>query len=190
MRRLRPEAIVSLLAVVLLSGCSDGGGDFVHNRSIAELNQKARQMMEAGDYAGAVSRLEAARDLEPKNVKTAYNLAIAYQMKGDNEKAIQTFTELVGKPGLDQAEIHKALGISYEAVADGLLGQVREAQEAKPPISPDEAHKMTADAVAHYQQAIEHYQQALPGLRQKEEVSMQIEALKKKVADPEGLLTP
>src|SRR5437868_5059904 len=84
------------LMLTLNSGCTQ---DVVHQRSIAELNQKAQTMMQSGDYEGAVSRLEAAHDLEPTEPNTTYNLAIAYQSKGDYPKAIAIFNQLLEHPG-------------------------------------------------------------------------------------------
>lgn len=193
MFRFNRKAALLLAATVMLAGCqANGGGDLVYQRSIAELNQKARQMMEAGDYAGAVARLESAHDLEPDNVKTHYNLAIAYQMKGDYDKAIQAFTALVDKPGLNQAEIQKSLGIAHEAKGDQVLAQAREAEGGEKPAEGEAAidpTRLTDEAVAHYQLAIEHYQKALPGLEKSDDVQMQIEALQQKVRNPADLLT-
>ncbi|MDH4378340.1 MAG: hypothetical protein QE263_00325 [Vampirovibrionales bacterium] len=53
------------------------GTPFAYRKSVAELNQKAADLLQQGDAAGAVTRLEAARDLAPNDSGILYNLAIA-----------------------------------------------------------------------------------------------------------------
>lgn len=166
-------SVIALALVVSLSGCEK---DVVHQRSISELNQKAQALMSAGDYDGAIARLEAAHDLEPNEPNTLYNLAIAYQTKGDYDKAIAAFKDVQDKPGLDKAEINKALGISYEAKADQLNAQAKEAEEAAKP-DKAKAQQLHQDADQAYHQALDYYQQAVGGLKNPAEVKAQIKAL-------------
>ena len=179
------------LILTLSSGCTQ---DVVHQRSMAELNQKAQSMMQSGDYEGAVSRLEAAHDLEPNEPNTTYNLAIAYQTKGDFDKAIAIFNQLLEKPGPDGSpmsapEIHKAMAITLEAQADKLDADAKAAEDAP------KGDKSKAEALSHQanltlQQALMHYQKALPGLKNHTEVSNQIQAIETKLKKASATTQP
>ena len=170
------------LTLTLASGCKE---DVVHQRSVAELNQKAQSMMQGGDYDGAVSRLEAAHDLDPAEPNTTYNLAVAYQAKGDYPKAIAIFNQLIEKPGPDNSpmsapQIHKAMGITYEAEADQLeasaktLGNAPKGDKAK-------AQQLHHDSTVALQEALMHYQKALTGVKDVQAISTQIQSIESKL---------
>lgn len=167
-----------LLSMVALGGCQK---DVVHQRSMAELNQKAQAMMQAGDYAGAVARLEAAHDLQPEEVNTIYNLGIAYQMQGNYDKAIEAFNQVLDKPGLDKSELNKALAITYEAKGDKLETDAAAlADDPKADKSQEGTMKQSAEEA--YRLALGHYQEALNGAKNPGEIEKQIEALNAKLA--------
>ena len=177
-----------LSGCLLLSGCVSGdGGDIAHKRSMAELNIKAQKLLESGDVDGAIARLESAHDLEPNNTRTAFNLGVAYQAKGNHPKAIETFTALVGKGGIDQSEVERSLGISCEGQGEALLAQARD-EKAKP--KPDAAllQAKTDEAVGYFNAAIDHYEKALKGAAKPKELEAQSEALRTRLADPSKLL--
>lgn len=171
------KAVLLMGAIVAaglqLAGCQQ---NVVYQRSMSELNQKAQAMLASGDVDGAVSRLEAAHDLQPDEPNTAYNLAIAYQTQGSYDKAIPLLRQLVEKPQLDTAQVYKTLGITYETKADELAGKAREETE-KPKPDQAKAQQMKAESLESYQLAIDSYRQALPGLKNTEAVQTQIEAL-------------
>jgi tetratricopeptide (TPR) repeat protein len=172
-----------LVTLTLLGGCQQ---DVVHQRSMAELNQKAQTMMQSGDVDGAIARLEAAHDLDPNEPNTTHNLAVAYQTKGDYDKAIALFTQLMGKPGMDKAELYKALGVTYEAKADQLAGQAKEALD-NPKADKVQTQQLDQQAEATYAQALSAYQQAIAsGLKNPAEVQKQIEALQARKKNPAG----
>jgi tetratricopeptide (TPR) repeat protein len=101
---------------LLTTGCADKA---VHNPSIAGLNQKAHNLMQNGQVDLAIQRLESALDLNPAEVNTRYNLALAYQKKGDLDKAIPQLETLSLEPGtLDVNKIYLSLGQIYEAKGD------------------------------------------------------------------------
>lgn len=178
--RFQRQAAAVILAgsMMLLAGCQK---DVVHQRSISELTQKAQAMMQAGDYNGAVARLEAAYDLQPNEVKTKYNLAVAYQMQGNYDKALSLFTELQNDPGMNKGEIQKAMGISYEAKAD-LLEQQAGELESDPKADKAQLQEKQQAAAENYQLAMQSYQQALAtGVKNTDEVQKQIDALNAKL---------
>lgn len=183
-----PLMVAGLLATLaLFSGCQK---DVVHQRSIAELNQKAQVMMQSGDVDGAIARLEAAHDLEPDEPNTMHNLAIAYQTKGDYDKAIPLFTQLMDKPGMDKAELYKALGVTYEAKADQLAGQAKEAAD-NPKADKAKTQQLNQQAEEAYGQALASYQQAIAnGLKNPADVQTQIEALEARKKNPNSGMHP
>lgn len=177
-----PGILLCLLIALSFGGCQQ---DVVHQRSIAELNQKAQSMMQAGDYDGAISRLEAAHDLEPDEPNTTYNLAVAYQTKGEYEKAIGIFSQLLQKPGpegspMSAAQIHRDLGITYEAQADKLEADAKALME-KPKADATKAQQLTQQSNSALQSAMEHYKQALPGVKDPDALNAQIQAIETKL---------
>lgn len=172
-----PFAMV--LSLLAFTGCA--GEDLVHQKSLAELNTKARQMLQAGDVNGAVARLEAAHDLSPEEPNTAFNLAVAYQMQGSHDKAIALFLQLLDKPGQDKSEIQRNLGITYEAKADALEAEGKSVDGKTDPVQPEPFRQQTVDA---YQAALQHYQMALSGSRNAAEIQKQIEVLHAKLQNP------
>ena len=183
--RFLPKIFPLALCLLILAGFSGCKEDIVHQRSISELNQKAQALMQAGDYEGAVARLEAAHDLQPDEPNTTYNLAVAYQTKGDYDKAITIFTQLLQKPGPDgspmsSAEIHKDLGITYEAQADKLEADAKKLAEA-PKSDKGKVEQLNIESTSALKQAVHHYQEALPGLKNSEEIATQIKAIEAKM---------
>ena len=184
------KAMALSVAVVgmslVLTGCQQ---NVVYQRSMAELNEKAQALMASGDIDGAVSRLEAAHDLQPDEPNTTYNLAIAYQTQGSYDKAIPLLKHLVEKSQLDKAQVQKTLGITYEAKADQLAFKVSEA-ESDPKADKDKIPQMKAETQQAYELAIESYQQALPGLKNAAEVEKQIEALEARLKKSQAAAEP
>lgn len=145
-----------LASALFLSGCSE---KVVYNRSVAELNQKAMALLQQGNTAGAVGRLESAIDLYPDEPNTLHNLAVAYQANGDLDKSIDTFERLLSFPEISDVEkVKKSLGVVYEEKADALYVQAEEAEDEK---KQDEASRLKQDALAYYQKAIELYTEVL-----------------------------
>ncbi len=178
-----PLSAVFLLAV---SGCQ-GSGNIAHQRSIAELNQKAQVMMQSGDYAGAVARLESAHDLEPEEPNTAYNLGMAYQSMGRFDQAIGIFTQILDKPqsgGPEAAEVRKALGITWEAKADKLASDAKAATEEKGKADAAQIQTLTHESSQAYRAAIDNYREAISSghLKDAADVQHQMDALKERLA--------
>lgn len=169
-----------LVTIALLSGCASNG-DVVHQRSMAELNQKAMALMSSGNVDGAIARLESAHDLDPDEPNTIHNLAVAYQARGDYDKAIQMFTLLLKKPGVDQAETNKSLGITYEARGDKESQDVKDAED-NPKADKTMLAQASQQAIADYRTALDYYQKSLSGVRNKAEVQKQIDALNARLA--------
>jgi predicted Zn-dependent protease len=103
------------VACLLMTGCSEKS---VYTPSIADLNQRAQGMLASGQVEQAIGRLEAAHDLNPDEPATLFNLAVAYQTKGELEKAIPLLETLEQKGTFQPDAVKKTLGMVYEALAD------------------------------------------------------------------------
>jgi tetratricopeptide (TPR) repeat protein len=134
---------------------------------------------------GAVARLEAAHDLSPDEPNTSLNLAIAYQMQGNHDKAIELFEGLLNKPGQDQGELRKNLGITYEAKADALDVKKREL-EGDPKADAGQLESLKSDTIQSYKAALENYEQAVNKVKGSAQIQKQIEQIHAKLEHPEG----
>jgi tetratricopeptide (TPR) repeat protein len=181
----KPFLLTTLLLMLLLSGCAKSA---VYNPSIADLNQKAQTMLEAGDTQGAVNRLEAARDLNPKEPMTNYNLAIAYEKNSDSEKAIALFKEILESKsypnGVTEIGLKKNLAITLESQADEYTTQADKLREEK---KTNEAETLTQKALENLTQsktifeALMANDQPALGNLQKEELKSHLEGLQQQI---------
>jgi tetratricopeptide (TPR) repeat protein len=176
-------------SVGLLSGCDDDR--VVFQKSVAILNQKAKQYLEAGDANKATARLEAALELLPNDGLTLNNLAIAYHNKEAYQQAIETYQRLftVLKEHRTEAgqipktmttdTILQSMGASYEALGDQFYGDAETLKET-PGASAAKAPEIMAKAQSAYQNAIDTYKQ-LSGDRA--DVAQQIQALTQRLEE-------
>jgi tetratricopeptide (TPR) repeat protein len=167
------QVMLSLLVVVwtalLLTGCQlpENLGDtstMIHNRSVSDLNVKAKALMEQGDAPGAIARLESAYDLVPAP-ETLYNLAVAYQQVGNFDKAVAAFQKLLdaksSQPLLSPFNLHRSLGIVLEAKADKLATDLDTVMgDPKTQLKGEALPTQQALILDTYDQAIAHYQSA------------------------------
>lgn len=181
--------VMLCLSLFVMTGCDKAS---VYNPSIADLNTKAQAMLQNGDTKGAVSRLESARDLNPKEPLTMYNLAIAYEQNGDSEKSIALFQEMLDEkivpPGVNEFGLKKNLSVALESLADMYSVQADEATEKK---KLDEASTLRTKAVILLERSKELYALLLsnPGAFPQEKDAMQshingLETTIEKLKDP------
>lgn len=134
-------------------GCDE---NIVYQRSIAELNQKAQILMAQGDTVSAIGRLESARDLNPDEPITLYNLGIAYQAHGNLDQSIAMFEHLLELPDIktvEQKNVIQSLAVVYEEKADMLIGQVTELEETTPKPSQSDLLEMKQQGLDFYGKA-------------------------------------
>ncbi len=173
----QPIAWILLCLLFASSGCSE---NLVYKKSVGELNQRAQTLLAQGDTHGAVSRLESAYELDPSEITTLHNLAIAYQADRQYDKALNAYQELLKHPEIPEGNVHRSMGIVYEEMADAALTEVD-----TDTMKPDEIEAITQKAVGLYQQAIVEYQTALPNLKATEDVDAQIKALQERLVELE-----
>lgn len=102
-----------LFVSVMSSAC-------INNFAIQELNIKAKEYLDKGDYDEAVKRLESSVDLDGTVFETRYNLAVAYVHKEEFEKAENQLKEAIAiNPSNPDA--YYTLGVVYEGEASAKI---------------------------------------------------------------------
>ncbi len=91
----------------------------INNIAVQELNNKAAEYMQKGDYESAMNRLQASIDLDATMYETHYNLGIAATNAKKYDKAIDAFEKGIKlKP--DYANFYYSLGAAQSSYADEL----------------------------------------------------------------------
>ena len=140
----------------------------INNFAVQELNNKAKDFMDKGDYVSAIERLKSSVDLDGSVFETQYNLAVAYTKAEDYSNAIKTYAAAI-KLNPDFADAYYSLAVCEENLAkditsgavkvndDGTIEKVEEidneAEEVKVVLS-DRAKetlgKLLNDAISDY----------------------------------------
>lgn len=110
-----------LLVAVISTAC-------INNIAVQELNNKASEYMQKGDYESAMNRLQASLDLDSTMYETYYNLGIAAINAKKYEKAIEAFEGGIKiKP--DFADFYYSLGVAQADLADELVEVTEDKKE-------------------------------------------------------------
>lgn len=97
----------------------------INNFAVQELNNKAQDFMEKGDYASAIERLKSSVDLDGSIFETQYNLAVAYTKAEDYANAIKTYNDAI-KLNPDFPDSYYSLAVCEENLAkDIIAGNVK-----------------------------------------------------------------
>ncbi len=114
--------IASVLFVAVISTAC------INNIAVQELNNKAAEYMQKGDYESAMNRLQASLDLDSTMYETYYNLGIASINAKKYEKAIEAFEGGIKiKP--DFADFYYSLGVAQADLADELVDVTEDKKE-------------------------------------------------------------
>lgn len=106
--------IASILFIAVVSTAC------INNIAVQELNNKAAEYMEKGDYESAMDRLQASLDLDATMYETYYNLGIAAINAKKYDKAIEALEGGIKiKP--DYADFYYSLGLAQSDLADKLM---------------------------------------------------------------------
>lgn len=106
--------IVSVLVVAVISTAC------INNIAVQELNNKAAEFMQKGDYESAMSRLQASLDLDSTMYQTYYNLGVAAINAKKYDKAIEALESGIKiKP--DFADFYYSLGVAQISLADEIM---------------------------------------------------------------------
>ena len=147
------------------------GTPFAYRKSVAELNQKAADLLQQGDAAGAVSRLEAARDLAPNDAGILYNLAIATSNWAGSQpektpQAIGLLEQFIEKNPNDGRFLKavQSLAVLYEREANRIGGQLdpenalSEDGTKTPTLTPSQQAELKAQQLSCIQKALRCYE--------------------------------
>lgn len=110
----------------------------INNIAVQELNNKAAEYMQKGDYESAVNRLQASIDLDSTMYETYYNLGIAATNAKKFDTAIEAFENGI-KIKSDYPNFYYSLAVAQSEYADNLTeDKVEEgSSEAKPATNED-----------------------------------------------------
>ncbi len=92
----------------------------INNFAIQELNTKAKEFMDKGDYVSAIERLKSSVDLDGSIFETQYNLAVAYTKAEDYPNAIKTYNDAI-KLNPDFPDSYYSLAVCEENLAKDII---------------------------------------------------------------------
>lgn len=92
----------------------------INNMAVQELNNKAAEYMQKGDYESAMNRLQASLDLDSTMYETYYNLGVAAINANKYEKAIEALEGGI-KIKSDYADFYYSLGLAQTSLADEII---------------------------------------------------------------------
>jgi len=106
--------IASVLFIAVISTAC------INNIAVQELNNKAAEYMQKGDYESAMNRLQASIDLDSTMYETYYNLGIAATNAKKYDVAIDALESGIKlKP--EHSNFYYSLGVAQSAYADAII---------------------------------------------------------------------
>lgn len=163
--------IASVLFIAVISTAC------INNIAVQELNNKAAEYMQKGDYDAAVNRLQASIDLDSTVYETYYNLGIAATNAKKYDIAIEAFENGL-KLNPDYTDFYYSLGaVQYEYANDLTEDKTDEEDKVKTPTKED---KQKSEELKKY--ALENLQKYLelkPQAEDKETVQTLIDDINK-----------
>ena len=106
--------IASVLFIAVISTAC------INNIAVQELNNKAAEYMQKGDYESAMNRLQASIDLDSTMYETYYNLGVAATNAKKYDTAIEAFESGINL-NPDYADFYYSLAIAQSEKADEIL---------------------------------------------------------------------
>lgn len=116
--------IASVLFIAVISTAC------INNIAVQELNNKAAEYMQNGDYESAINRLQASIDLDSTIYETYYNLGVAATEAKKYDIAIEALQNGIKiKP--DYPNFYYSLGVAQSYYADSLVDEEVVNEETK-----------------------------------------------------------
>ena len=106
-----------LAAILLISVISTA---CINNFAVQELNNKAQEFMNKGDYISAIERLKSSIDLDGTLFETRYNLAVAYTKAEDYVNAIEAYNN-ASELNPDFADLYYSRAVCEENLAKDII---------------------------------------------------------------------
>ncbi len=126
--------IASVLFIAVISTAC------INNIAVQELNNKAAEYMEKGNYEAAVNRLQASIDLDSTMYETYYNLGVAATNAKKYDIAIEALENGL-KLKSDYADFYYSLGAAQYEYANNLLEGKVEEEDMVIPASEEDKQK-------------------------------------------------
>ena len=145
----------------------------INNIAVQELNIKAAEYMQKGDYDAAVNRLQASLDLDSTMYETYYNLGIAATKAKKYDIAIDALNQGI-KIKSDYNNFYYSLAVAQAEYAEVLT----DSDDDKKEISKDDKAKSDSLKLLAIENA-QKYLQLEPNAEDKEEVENFISDIKK-----------
>ncbi len=111
------QRLLVFLAILVVSVMSSA---CINNFAIQELNTKAKEYLDKGDYDEAIKRLESSVDLDGSIYEARYNLAVAYVHKEEFAKAVVQLNEAI-KLNAQNPDAYYTLGVALEGLANSKI---------------------------------------------------------------------
>ena len=115
--------IASILCVAVISTAC------INNIAVQELNNKAAEYMQKGDYESAMNRLQASLDLDSTMYQTYYNLGVAAINANKYDIAVGALVD-GSKIKPDFADFYYSLGVAQIGLADEIIEKADVDEEA------------------------------------------------------------
>lgn len=171
--------LILILAVSVISTAC------INNLAVQELNNKAKEFMDKGDYQNAISRLNSSIDLDNTIFESHYNLGIAYTQAEEYDKAYEQF-ETALKLNPENSSTYYVMAIAYENNAKDLMqankseidDEADDDEEVQTPAKPEDITNLLNKAVENYQT----YVTKTPKLENKEEIENKISSLEELIS--------
>lgn len=133
--------IVSILFIAVVSTAC------INNIAVQELNNKAMEYMQKGDYESAMNRLQASLDLDNTMYQTYYNLGVAAINANKYDVAIKALED-GSKIKPDYADFYYSLGVAQIGYADDIYEKAEVKESAKADTEKEEVEiERTVDEV-------------------------------------------
>lgn len=124
----------------------------INNFAVQELNNKAKDYLDKGDYDNAISRLKSSIDLDSTIFETHYNLGIAYTQAGKYPEAIETFKNALKlKPSF--TDTYYSLAVAQENYAKGIIDGSLNDKNKNPEENPDDSNVSNSKTLTKEQKA-------------------------------------
>lgn len=153
--------IASVLFIAVISTAC------INNIAVQELNNKAAEYIQKGDYEAAVNRLQASIDLDSTMFETYYNLGIAATKAKKYDVAIDALENGL-KINPDYANFYYSLAVAQAELAETLV-EIEEDENNKKIVSEDNKQKANDLRVLAIKNA-QKYLELAPQAEDKEEV--------------------
>ncbi len=157
-----PSAVTTLSAVTTPSSKDDAKSSDLNDSNMPEMH-KAQELLDKGDYGGAIAKYREIIRQHPNNAMAHSNLSGALRMNGNLDEAVAEANEALRiKPHLPVAHTALGLALARKNDWDGAINEYHEALRLNPDLP--NAHCLLGIALARkgdWNRAIAEYREAL-----------------------------